>query len=109
MKRLIALASLILCLTWIASCAGPQGCECGGTCEGCAAAEAADCDCGGTCETCVAAADAIACEGCVALQAGQTGWCADCGTGYFEGQEVNCQGECGANPGGPPCADCVKQ
>ena len=91
MRRLFTLIAVVLCLTWIASCAGPQSCECGGTCEECTAA------------------DATACEGCVALQAGQTGWCEACGAGYFEGQEVNCKGECAANPGGPPCADCVKQ
>ena len=90
MKRLSALFAVVISLTLIASCAGPQTCECGGTCEGCAEAGATEC------------------AGCVALQAGQTGWCEDCGKGYFEGKEVNCSGECAGDPGVPPCADCVK-
>ena len=55
-----------------------------------------------------AAKEAAGCPGCVALKAGATGWCADCGTGFYEGKEVNCKKECGMNPGGPPCKDCVK-
>jgi len=31
-----------------------------------------------------------------------------CGKGFFEGKEVNCKGECKANPGGAPCKACVK-
>lgn len=71
----------------------------------CAACEAA----GGTCDSCAKVADATAgCAGCTALKAGATGWCADCGTGFYEGKEVNCKDECGMNPGGPPCENCVK-
>jgi hypothetical protein len=55
------------------------------------------------------AGDAMAgCPGCTALKAGATGWCAECGTGFYEGKEVNCKDECGMNPGGPPCENCVK-
>jgi hypothetical protein len=55
-----------------------------------------------------AAKEAAGCPGCTALKAGATGWCADCGTGFHEGKEVTCKKECGMNPGGPPCKDCVK-
>ena len=55
-----------------------------------------------------ASKEAMGCAGCVALMKGETGWCADCGTGYFEGNEVNCKNSCAADPGGPPCAGCVK-
>lgn len=52
--------------------------------------------------------EAAECAGCAELMKGKTGWCAECGTGFYEGQEVNCKGGCQANPGGPPCEDCVK-
>ncbi|MHC4945464.1 MAG: hypothetical protein ACYTG7_20825 [Planctomycetota bacterium] len=51
---------------------------------------------------------AESCAGCEALAAGATGWCKECGKGFHEGQEVNCVGGCKMNPGGPPCAGCVK-
>lgn len=51
-----------------------------------------------------------ACAECGQLTAdGATGWCSQCGTGFHEGKEVMCKGGCQANPGGPPCAGCVKQ
>jgi hypothetical protein len=50
----------------------------------------------------------IPCAVCEKLKAGGTGWCAECDKGYFEGKEVNCTGQCRANPGGPPCEACVK-
>jgi len=56
--------------------------------------------------------DQCSCEeascNCTELKAGGTGWCDKCDIGFFEGKEVKCQGQCQANPGGPPCEACVK-
>ncbi len=81
----------------------------------CASNEAKDalCACEGGDKPCEcpapeAAVAEDACDGCAAFMVGGTGWCETCDTGYYEGKEVWCKGGCSANPGGMPCANCVK-
>lgn len=62
----------------------------------------------GAIEEAESVASSIPCAACEILKAGGTGWCAECDKGYYEGKEVNCTGQCRANPGGPPCEACVK-
>lgn len=90
MKSLPALFAIGLCLLLLPAC---KCCD--------------DGDCGCQDQTNTAVED-VSCPGCAELMDGKTGWCADCGTGFNEGNEVNCKGECAGNPGGPPCAACVK-
>jgi hypothetical protein len=90
MKQLAALFALCFCLIAFPSC------KTDGDCETCPAEG-----------TCPAAAE-TECAVCTELMAGGTGWCADCGVGFHEGQLVNCESDCAANPGGEPCAACVK-
>ena len=71
------------------------------------ACKSVDDDCCGCQETTNAVED-VSCPSCAELMEGKTGWCDDCGTGFHQGQEVNCKGQCAGDPGGPPCAACVK-
>jgi len=115
MRTASTLVAVSLALLTLAACRSLETCktcelegQACGQCAGNPSCEAA----GGTCADCTRAAAASAqtaeCEGCAALLAGQTGWCAECGKGYNEGREVYCTQFCQANPGGPPCASCVK-
>ncbi|MFH1998740.1 MAG: hypothetical protein ABIK28_03620 [Planctomycetota bacterium] len=109
MKNLSILVIVIFGLLLCAGCCSNDCCKCekDKSCKSCTCS-AGDKD--KPCKSCAASADkkATACETCTQLMAGGTGWCEGCKKGFFEGKEVNCKGECAANPGGPPCKECVK-
>lgn len=98
---LIVFTSLVVvgCATTDTNCAGCGMEKNGCTCEACPVT--------GKTGECPEAGAAV-CAECVELAAGGTGWCAECDKGFYEGKEVNCSGGCKGNPGGPPCAACVK-
>ena len=98
MRYLSTLLIAILAVWLLASC---------GSSEAPAPAKAPEAKTGAV-EKAESVAKSIPCAGCEMLMAGGTGWCAECDKGYYEGKEVNCTGQCRANPGGPPCQVCVK-
>lgn len=88
------------CTSKDAKCCGTcsdKDAKCCGTCSD------KDAKCCGKCGD----KDAADCKDCTAKMKDGTGWC-PCGKGFYKGKEVNCKGECKANPGGPPCPNCVK-
>ncbi len=107
MRNLAILLTLCLGLLLVAGCA--CGDKCCGSCDKDKVCSSAKCEgscsgekCGDSC-----ACSAKECTDCAEQMADKTGWCM-CGKGFFEGKEVNCKGECKANPGGAPCKACVK-
>jgi hypothetical protein len=96
MRTILFPCLLVLCVTLVAGCCSDKCC---GTCK---SGEKACCS-----SATEKGGEAAACA-CETLKAGGTGWCPKTGDGYFEGKKVKCKGACAANPGGPPCKNCVE-
>lgn len=96
MRTILIPCLLVLCVALIAGCCSDK------CCSSCSSGDKASCSCAPE-----KGAEAAVCA-CETLEAGGTGWCKKCGVGFFEGKKVKCEGNCAANPGGPPCKQCVK-
>lgn len=107
MKKLLLLSIVLFGLLLCAGCCSTDccGCKSGKDTKACAE-DSCDKKCCGkdSCKEGTCSKKASCCGSC----AGKTGWCEETGKGYYEGKEVKCKGQCAANPGGPPCKNCVK-